>query len=160
MTGSRQPPALCGQLERLFDSIRPEGLRGRRYTNDEVALAVKREAPGVRVSGAYLSALRRGSKTNPSTELLQALAAFFGVPAAYFFDEGAAQQVDAEIALARVARNNEVRDLALRALELSPESLAAVSRIVEVVLRGDGASSAHGTRGDGTSSGHGTRGED
>ncbi|MFI2029805.1 hypothetical protein [Streptomyces buecherae] len=87
-------------------------------------------------------ALRRGSKKNPSTELLQALAQFFGVPTSYFLDEETARRVDSEIALSRVARNNEVRNLALRALELSPEGLAAVSHIVDVVLRGDTSASA------------------
>lgn len=140
--GRQGRPTLSDQLERLFDSIRPEGLRGRRYTNDEVALVIKRDSPGVRVSGAYLSALRRGSKKNPSTELLQALAQFFGVPTSYFLDEETARRVDSEIALSRVARNNEVRNLALRALELSPEGLAAVSQIVDVVLRGDTSASA------------------
>ncbi|MGP3971437.1 helix-turn-helix domain-containing protein [Streptomyces sp. 6N223] len=146
MTKRQEQPALSDLLERLFENIRPEGLHGRRYTNEEVAVAIKKEAPVVRVSGAYLSALRRGSKKNPSTELLRALAHFFGVPASYFLDEGTARHVDAEIALARVAQNHDVRNLALRALELSPETLAAVTQIVDAALRGDGASPSSGRR--------------
>jgi transcriptional regulator with XRE-family HTH domain len=128
---------LAEKLDRLFDTIRPEGPKGRRYTNEEVATAVKRAEPGIRVGGAYLSALRKGTKKNPSTELLTALARFFGVPASYFLDEHTAARTDAEIELAKVAHNLGVRRLALRALELSPEGLAAVTRIVESVLESD-----------------------
>jgi len=128
---------LAENLDRLFDTIRPEGPKGRRYTNEEVATAIKQAYPGIRVGGAYLSALRKGTKRNPSTELLTALARFFGVPASYFLDDNTAAQTDAEIELAKVAHNLGVRKLALRALELSPEGLAAVTRIVEHVLESD-----------------------
>ncbi|MCT2593537.1 helix-turn-helix domain-containing protein [Streptomyces sp. N2-109] len=130
-------PTLAAHLDRLFDDIRPHGPRGRPYTNEEVATAVKRVNPGIRVGGAYLSALRKGTKRNPSTELLTALARFFGVPTSYFLDESTAARAAAEIELAKVARNLGVRNLALRALELSPEGLAAVTQIVEHVLEGD-----------------------
>lgn len=132
-------PTLAENLDRLFDNIRPHGPAGRRYTNEEVANAVKEEAPEIRVGGAYLSALRKGTKRNPSTELLSALARFFGVPTSYFLDEETAAQTDAEIELAKVAHNLGVRQLALRALELSPEGLAAVTKIVEHVLDTDAA---------------------
>lgn len=130
-------PTLAEHLDQLFEDIRPHGAKGRRYTNEEVASAVKEANPGIRVGGAYLSALRKGTKRNPSTELLAALARFFGVPTSYFLDEAAAAQAAAEIELAKVAHNLGVRQLALRALELSPEGLAAVTRIVEHVLEGD-----------------------
>lgn len=130
-------PMLATRLDHLFESVRPDGARGRRYTNDEVAAAIRDSTPGIRVSGAYLSALRTGAKKNPSTELLCALARFFGVSASYFLDEETAERTDAEIALAQFANNHGVRNLALRALELSPEGLAAVSQIVEQVLRSD-----------------------
>jgi transcriptional regulator with XRE-family HTH domain len=128
---------LADNLNRLFDNIRPRGPHGRRYTNEEVAVAVKEAEPGIRVGGAYLSALRKGTKKNPSTELLTSLARFFGVPASYFLDAATAAQTDAEIELAKVAHNLGVRSLALRALDLSPEGLAQVAKIVEHVLESD-----------------------
>ncbi|HZG05602.1 MAG TPA: helix-turn-helix transcriptional regulator [Streptomyces sp.] len=137
MSDPRGRRTLAENLDRLFDTIRPEGPKGRRYTNEEVATAIKQAYPGIRVGGAYLSALRKGTKRNPSTELLTALARFFGVPASYFLDDNTAAQTDAEIELAKVAHNLGVRKLALRALELSPEGLAAVTRIVEHVLESD-----------------------
>lgn len=135
-------PALAAHLDQLFDDIRPHGAGGRRYTNEEVATAVREANPGLRVGGAYLSALRKGTKRNPATELLAALARFFGVPASYFLDGATAAQTGAEIELAKVAHNLGVRHLALRALELSPEGLAAVTRIVEQVLENEPGSGA------------------
>lgn len=118
----------------LFDEIRPQVPTGRRYTHDEVAAELRRIQPGLRVSGAYLSALRNGSKRNPSLDLLTALAQFFGVSASYFLDPTPQDRVEEEIALAKVGHHPQVRNLALRALELSPESLAVVTQIVERVL--------------------------
>ena len=133
MSSRQQPPGLASRLDRLFSQVRQDGA-GRRYTNDEVAAAIKAVNPDIRVSGAYLSMLRTGAKRNPSTELLAALARHFGVRPSYFLDDQPAEQLDAEIELARVVGNLGVRRLALRALELSPESLAAVTEIVEHVL--------------------------
>jgi transcriptional regulator with XRE-family HTH domain len=138
MSDSEGRSVLAERLSRLFDDIRPDGRNGRRWTNDEVAAAIKDSEPGLRVSGAYLSALRTGSKRRPSTEILVALARFFGVPLDYFVNDAVAARADAELELAKVAGNLGVRQLALRALELSPEGLAAVTKIIDQVLALDG----------------------
>ncbi|MFJ9179428.1 helix-turn-helix domain-containing protein [Streptomyces sp. NPDC102360] len=134
MPGVEKQSALAQRLDRLFEEIRPEGSAGRRYTHDEVAVALHDIEPGVRVSGAYLSALRNGTKRNPSLDLLTVLAQFFGVSVSYFLDPGPDEQVEDELDLARVGHHPQVRNLALRALELSPEGLAIVTQIVEHVL--------------------------
>lgn len=133
MSDTPGPPDLAHRLNRLFDEVRPPDRGGRRYTNEDVAVAVKALDPRIRVGGAYLSALRNGTKRHPSTELLAALARHFGKPIAYFFDEaeGAADE------LARLAGNTQVRRLALRALDLSPEGLSAVAKLVEQALEAD-----------------------
>ncbi|MDG4830865.1 helix-turn-helix transcriptional regulator [Solwaraspora sp. WMMD1047] len=146
MPDGQQRPTTASKLDKLFNEIRPEGRLGRRYTNEEVASAVKSTNPDIRVTGSYLSALRTGVKKNPSWELRVALARFFGVPPSYFLDDATAPQTDAEIDLAKVANNLGVRQLALRALQLTPEGLAAVTRIVEHVLAADRESDAGGQR--------------
>ncbi|MFE0256170.1 XRE family transcriptional regulator [Streptomyces sp. NPDC059010] len=137
MSDAEKRSPLADGLERLFDEIRPEGPRGRRYTNEEVAAAIKQDSAGIRVSGAYLSALRNGTKRNPSMDLRTALARFFAVPVTYFLEDTPPEQAEVDIALAKVGRHPEVKSLALRALELGPEGLAAVSQIVEYVLSKD-----------------------
>ena len=131
-----EQPLLADRLNRLFEDVRPAGRTGRRWTNDEVAAAVKAARPGIRVSGAYLSALRTGAKRRPSTDLLAELARFFGVSVDHFV-RGDVVRTEAEAELARVAENLGVRRLALRALELSPEGLAAVTKIMEQVIELD-----------------------
>jgi transcriptional regulator with XRE-family HTH domain len=130
LSTSEDRPNLAVKLERLFREIRPPQQGGRSYTNDEVAETIG-------VSGAYVSALRKGTRTNPSHEVLAGLAQFFGVKISYFLDDLAAEQTEAEIALARVMGNHGVRALALRALELSPQGLAAVTQMIEEVLKAD-----------------------
>lgn len=137
MSGAAKRPTLAGSLNRLFDDLRPEGPRGRRYTNEEVAAAIKRENPHVRVGGAYISALRKGTKKHPSTDLVTALSRFFGVPVAYFLDDATGSRTLAELELARLAHHHPVRRLALRALELSPEGLSLVAELIERVLADD-----------------------
>ena len=39
------------------------------------------------MSGTYLWLLRTGVRNNPSRRMLEAIAVFFGVPVAYFFDD-------------------------------------------------------------------------
>jgi transcriptional regulator with XRE-family HTH domain len=129
---SDEQSLLADRLNRLFEDVRPAGRAGRRWTNEEVANAVKLAEPAIRVSGAYLSALRTGAKRRPSTELLAALA---GVSVDYFVTGELRTDTTAE--LARVAENLGVRRLALRALELSPEGLAAVTKIIEQVIELD-----------------------
>ncbi|MCM6778551.1 hypothetical protein NDR87_34220 [Nocardia sp. CDC159] len=121
MADSTQAPALNDRLRRLFDDIRPAGRHGRRYTDDQVAAAVRAAHPEIRISGAYLSALRTGGATDPTPEVLTALAEFFGVRPGYFADPAIADETDAEIALARILAEMGVRQIALRAARLRPQ---------------------------------------
>lgn len=128
---------MAAKINKLFDDVRPQDRRGRPYNNTEVVAAIKAAHPGIRVTGAYLSALRKGIRRNPSSELRVALARFFGVESSYFLDDATAEQTEAQVVLARVARNHGVRNIALRALELSPDGLAAVAALIEQVLQSD-----------------------
>ncbi|MEU5977789.1 hypothetical protein [Streptomyces sp. NPDC047315] len=92
-----------------------------------------REATGGTISGTYLWELATGKKRNVTLEQLDVLAEYFGVPPEYFLNEEAAQRVNAQLQLARALRDARVRNLALRAEGLTPESLDALLIMVEQV---------------------------
>jgi transcriptional regulator with XRE-family HTH domain len=98
-------------------------------SNEEVATAIARHQ-GVKMSGSYVWYLRTGQRDNPTFRHLSALARFFGVPPAYFFDDETSREVDAELGLLTAMRDAGVRDVALRAAGLSAESLAAVTDVI------------------------------
>ena len=77
---------------------------GKRYTLREVA-------DGTGISIAFLSEARHGHKENPPKEFIEELAAFFGVPPAFFFGplpnntssiEAAVQEAFAKPAMGRI----------------------------------------------------------
>ena len=130
----RQTP-LSQKLDFLFRSVHPPE-RGE-YTFEEVADAV-RGGGGPTISATYIWQLRKGIRDNPTKKHLEALAGFFGVPPAYFFDDAAAKRIDAELALLVALRDGDVRQLALRASGLSPNSLRTIASMVERVRELEG----------------------
>jgi transcriptional regulator with XRE-family HTH domain len=136
-SGDRPPPTLADRLNHLFRTVR--GATGREYSNDEVATTIGSEQ-GVSISASYIWYLRTGQRDNPTLRHFEALATFFGVPAAYFFDDSAAERVDAELALAIAMRAAGVRDLALRAAGLSTASLNMIADVIQRVRQLEGLS--------------------
>src|SRR5664279_255373 len=131
----RGVPGLADRLNRLFASVSRPGGRGL-WTNEKASAAL--HGMGAGMSGAYLSQLRNGKKTNPSARHLAAVAELFGVPMAYFFDMGAAEQVDADLPLLTAVRDPAVRRLALRAHGLSPESITSLIGIMDQARKFEG----------------------
>ncbi|MGW3967070.1 helix-turn-helix domain-containing protein [Amycolatopsis sp. NPDC005003] len=119
---------LAAKIDHLFRTVRPRS--GKEYSFEEVAEAI-RGSDGATISATYLWQLRKGVRDNPTRRHLEALARFFGVPPAYFFDESTATQVDAELALVAALRDASVRQIALRASGLSPKTLNAITQLVE-----------------------------
>ena len=133
---TRQPaPSLAEKLDRLFRAVRPAG-RGE-YSYQEIADAIRAEG-GPTISATYLWQLRKGIRDNPTKNHLAALARFFGVSPAYFFDDDAAEVVDAQLCLLAAMRDTSVRTVALRAAGLSVESLAAVQAVIDHARRLEG----------------------
>ena len=126
---------LSTQLEHLIRRGRRDG---RRWTNDDIAAYLKESHPGLRVSGAYLSAIRTGKRLRPAPELLSALAEFFGVSVAYFHDPDYAERVNAQLDLLNEFRESGVRSIALRAAGLPVESLEAVSAVLDQLRKQQG----------------------
>jgi transcriptional regulator with XRE-family HTH domain len=127
--------SLAEKLDFLFRTVHPSG-RGE-YTFEEVA-AEMRARGGPTISATYVWQLRKGIRDNPTKKHLEALADFFGVPPAYFFDDAAAQRFDAELAFLVALRDGSVRQLALGAFGLSPDSLKTIASMVERVRELEG----------------------
>lgn len=115
------------KLDHLFRSVHPRD-RGE-FSYREVAKAIE-EREGPVISASYLHQLRTGRKDNPTKRHIEVLATFFGVPPAYFFDDGLAEKVDAQLELLTSMRRASVRNIALRADPLSDESLRVIAEMV------------------------------
>ncbi|WP_305785982.1 helix-turn-helix domain-containing protein [Symbioplanes lichenis] len=133
---------LADRLNHLFEVVRPAG-RSKPFSNPEVARAVSGRGD-VQISPQYLWALRNGSRDNPTVKQLEALAAFFGVPPAYFLSDERAADIDEQLALLAAARDADVREILQRSSTLSGPDRLAVLRIVQR-LSGDGDGHAEGS---------------
>ena len=129
MSGISSPASrsLAQKIHRLFEIVRPA--KGE-YTYDQVAKAIE-ERGGPTISASYLWQLRKGLRDNPTKKHLEALADFFGVPPAYFFDDVATERVDAELDLLAALRETPVRHMALRASGLSDQTLKAITEMID-----------------------------
>jgi transcriptional regulator with XRE-family HTH domain len=105
----------AARLNRLFDSVYPPG-RGA-HTSAEVISALKAE--GITMSAPYLSQLRSGNRTNPSTATMAALANFFRIKPAFFTDDEYYEKLDAELSWLASLRDEPIRRIATRAVGLS-----------------------------------------
>ena len=123
---------LAERIEYLFQHMHP-GNRGP-YTIEEVVEGIRAQG-GPTISYNFLHALRRGTRDNPTKQHLEALATWFQVPVAYFFDDDVSTRVRSQIKLLAAMRSNAVRNIALRASELTPEGLSALADIIENVAR-------------------------
>ncbi|ATL71160.1 helix-turn-helix domain-containing protein [Nocardia terpenica] len=127
------------KLNYLFTTVTPsEGLE---YSNPHVASAIS--ATGVPISQSYIWQLRTGRKDNPTLKHVQALANFFGVPAAFFFDDAVTDQVSQRLdevkaeqhRLLEIAASSQAQQIALRTGELSDKGRQQIADLLDVVYR-------------------------
>ncbi|EUA41651.1 ESX-1 secretion-associated regulator EspR [Mycobacterium avium subsp. avium 2285 (R)] len=123
----------AARLNRLFDTVYPSG-RGP-HTSAEVIAALKAE--GITMSAPYLSQLRSGNRTNPSSATMAALANFFRIKPAYFTDDEYYEKLDAELSWLAMSRDDNVRRIAMRTAELSPEAQREVMDRVNELRRAE-----------------------
>lgn len=132
--------SLADKLNCLFTRVtEPDG---REYSNEYVASAI-RDASDVTISQSYIWQLRKGKKDNPTLKHLQALANFFGVPAAYFFDDRVTDRVSTQLAALEAERQRravnadreDARVMAMRAGELSDERRKQVMDLLDVIYK-------------------------
>ena len=82
------------------------------------------------MSAPYLSQLRSGNRTNPSSATMTALANFFRIKPEYFTDDAYYEKMDRELTWLAHMRDEGIRRIAARTVGLSPE---AQQRLVEAV---------------------------
>jgi transcriptional regulator with XRE-family HTH domain len=120
---------IASRLDHLFRSVHPKD-RGP-YTPAEVAAAIN-AAAGEHVIGAtYIWQLRTGRRDNPTYKHLLALSRFFGVSPMYFFDGAETERGEIPPEVTVALKDDEVREIALRAAGLSEHSLKAIKAMVE-----------------------------
>ncbi|PIB12281.1 secondary metabolite protein [Streptomyces sp. HG99] len=126
---------LSDRLNRLFEAVHPPD-RGP-YTNGEVA-ELMAERGLETVSDTYLWMLRTGRRDNPTMRHLEALASFFGVPAAYWFDDEVAEKTAQELKLLELLRDSKIKNVLLRLSDVSADGKDAVLGLVDGVRKMEG----------------------
>ncbi|MFJ8628125.1 helix-turn-helix domain-containing protein [Kitasatospora sp. NPDC093550] len=124
------------RLTHLFSTVHPAGRKP--YSTTEVAKAINEKAGEQILSPTYLWQLKTGKRTDPTHSRLKALADFFGVPVAYFYEDDTARRTDEQLELAAALTNPLVRQLALTANGLSDNSLHAILTMIQSARRIEG----------------------
>ena len=127
-----EPTSLAAKIDKLFQVVRRPNRE--QYSHDEVAKAC-REATGESFSTTYLWQLRTGRRDNPTKRHLEALAQFFQVSPAYFFDDEQSARIAEELELLGALRDAGVRNVALRAVTLSPAGLDTINDMIDAIAR-------------------------
>lgn len=110
----------ASRLNRLIAVIHPPG-RGPYRNRELVELMYSR---GRRLSEPYLCQLRLGKRTRPSQRIVEGLAEIFRVSPTYLYGTSPSYSslVDRELAWLEMARDDSVRYLTTRILELPPQA--------------------------------------
>lgn len=137
---------LADKIDALFRVVRRPNRE--QFSHEEVARAC-REASGESFSATYLWQLRTGRRDNPTKRHLEALARFFDVPVMYFFDDEQSAAIAKELELLGALRDAGVRNMALRAVDLSPDGVSTINDLIEVLARRDRAAGGRRDRGTG-----------
>lgn len=123
----QQKRTFAEKLSHLIGTVHPT-TRGP-YSYREIEAGIK-DHDGAMTAG-FIQQLTVGRQPYPRMHHIRALAEFFGVPTAYFFDDDITRQVDAEINKVLDWRNTEEGEIALRISALSPEHRHAVSAMID-----------------------------
>jgi len=124
---------LAERLELLFKMARNPG-------DAEVASAVADSVPGF--TAARLARLRTGTEADATGEEVDALASYFGVPAAVLTDAQVAELVAAQLPALALMGDDTVRRIAFRAHALTPRDQQFVSELLERLVGRDPGMSA------------------
>ncbi|TCO52647.1 XRE family transcriptional regulator [Actinocrispum wychmicini] len=115
-------------LSAKLDALIQEHYAGRKVPGTAAIAKEIREQTGFRISTGTLHKLRTGQTEVPTGSRLEALAAFFGRPMAYFLDHEASTD---DMNLAVALRDKGVRAIALRSADLSEKSQKAILDMID-----------------------------
>ena len=90
---------------------------------------------GITMSAPYLSQLRSGNRTNPSSATMAALANFFRIKPAYFTDDEYYEKLDKELSWWDSVRDDGVRRIAVRSVGLSAQAKQDIVERVDELRR-------------------------
>jgi transcriptional regulator with XRE-family HTH domain len=127
----RMGVTFADRLNKLFEVVHPPG-RGP-HTSAEVISAL--QAEGLRVSAPYLSQLRTGQRTNPSADVMAAIARFFRIDPRYFTNDDQFLRLNRELEWLSTTRDEGVRAVARHIAGLSDTSIATLIRHADELRR-------------------------
>ncbi|WP_328973431.1 hypothetical protein [Streptomyces sp. NBC_00239] len=130
--------SFADRLNYLFDRVRPPGAD--EYSNAHAAREISSYGEE-NITGAYISLLRKGQR-NPTVKLVPLFARFFGVEAGFFVQDEVTLRVTKQFELLRRLSQANVKEIALRSIGLSPQSLDEVLKKIEAVREREGLPSA------------------
>lgn len=132
--GGRRNTLVLQRLKYLFEN-HSLSESGAPLTGREISLRAK--TLGYDLSTSYVLSLRNGDRTNPSLEALEALAAVFSVDMSYFFTDTKIDEIQADSAVSAAMRNGNVREIALNAARMTPETQQTLANIARELGRLD-----------------------
>lgn len=119
---------LADKLNLLFETFHPKGTPP--PSNQAVAAGIEQKYK-LTITGQYLGQIRAGKKTNVSLMTLRAIAGYFRVKESFLIEPGRDEEVESQIELLRVFRDEEVLDIATRTSSLSAQSRRAIASLVD-----------------------------
>lgn len=128
MSGSQQQKrSFADKLAHLITTVHPPDRGPYSYREIEAGL---QDRPGA-MTAAYVNQLAKGKQPFPRIHHVEALAAFFGVPASYFLDDEVTERVDAQLDELVRYTDGEARHIAERVMTLDDRGRETVSNLID-----------------------------
>lgn len=131
MTAAESPAWLAERLTLLFSVFHARGQD--EQTAEAVASAIDAQGGAGLITAAEIESARAGTRTELAAAAAAAVAAHFGVPAAYLTDEAGADTVTQELQMLQAARDAGVNAIKLRQLSSSSATRSMLIDILDQI---------------------------